>query len=72
MGLECTSEAPAANVQDPDDKVARYAREAHKIPSPDKEMGIKIHKAEKYPSFFLLLPDVKQYKTLEYRPLKNC
>ena len=43
----CKFEATAANVQDLDDKIAQHAREAHKIPSLDKEMWMKIHKAEK-------------------------
>ena len=47
IGMDCKFEATAANVQDLDDKVAQHAREAHKIPSLDKEMWMKIHKAEK-------------------------
>ncbi len=47
IGMDCKFEATAANVQDLDDKIAKHAREAHKIPSLDKEMWMKIHKAEK-------------------------
>ena len=47
IGMDCKFEATAANVQDLDDKIAQHAREAHKIPSLDKEMWMKIHKAEK-------------------------
>lgn len=45
--MDCKFEATAANVQDLDDKIARHAREAHKITTLDKEMWTKIHKAEK-------------------------
>jgi predicted small metal-binding protein len=47
IGMDWKFEAAAANVQDLDDKIAQHAREAHKIPSLDKEMWMKIHKAEK-------------------------
>jgi predicted small metal-binding protein len=47
IGMDCKYETTAANVQELDEKVAQHAREAHKIASLDKDMWIKIHKAEK-------------------------
>ena len=47
ISMDSRFEATAANVQDLDDKIARQAREAHKIASLDKDMWMKIHKAEK-------------------------
>lgn len=47
IGMDCKFEATAPNVQELDDKIAKHAREVHNIPSLDKEMWIKIHKAEK-------------------------
>jgi predicted small metal-binding protein len=47
IGMDCTFETTAANVQDLDDKIAKHAREVHNMPSLDKEMWMKIHKAEK-------------------------
>ena len=45
--MDSRFEATAANVQDLDDKIAKHAREAHKIASLDKDMWMKIHTAEK-------------------------
>jgi len=45
--MDCKFEITVANVQDLDDKVAQHARDVHKIFSLDKNMWIKIHKAEK-------------------------
>ena len=36
--MDCKFEATAANVQDLDDKIARHAREAHKITSLDEDI----------------------------------
>jgi hypothetical protein len=36
-------------------QIAKHAREAHKFPSLDKEMWMKIHKAEKLLLLFLFL-----------------
>ena len=47
IGMDCTFETTAVNVQELDEKIARHAREVHDIPSPDKGMGIEIHTAEK-------------------------
>jgi predicted small metal-binding protein len=47
IGMNCPFEATVANVRDLDDKIAMHARDAHKMPSMDKEMWMKIHKAEK-------------------------
>jgi len=47
IGMACPFEATAANVQDLDDKIAKHAKEAHGMASIDKDMWMKIHKAEK-------------------------
>lgn len=47
IGMDCKFEATAANVQDLDDKIAKHARDVHNMGSMDKEMWMKIHKAEK-------------------------
>jgi predicted small metal-binding protein len=47
IGMDCPFEATAANVQDLYDKIAKHSRDAHKMPSMDKDMWMKIHKAEK-------------------------
>jgi hypothetical protein len=36
-------------------QIAKHTREVHKIPSLDKGMWMKIHKAEKLPLLFLFL-----------------
>jgi predicted small metal-binding protein len=45
--MGCKFETTAANVKELDDKVAQYARDVHNISSLDKDMWMKIHKAEK-------------------------
>ncbi len=47
IGMKCDFEATAANVQDLDEQIVRHAREVHKIDPVDKELWMKIHKAEK-------------------------
>lgn len=46
LGMACGFEASAANVQELDEKVATHAKEVHKMSSIDKDMWMKIHKAE--------------------------
>ena len=47
IGRDCEFEATAANVQELDEKIAQHAREVHQIDPVDKELWMKIHKAEK-------------------------
>lgn len=46
IGMDCSFQATAGNVQELDEKIAQHARDVHKIPSLDKDMWGKIHKAE--------------------------
>lgn len=47
IGMDCDFKANADNVQELDEKIAQHAREVHNIDPLDKDMWMKIHKAEK-------------------------
>ncbi len=46
LGMACGYEATAANVQELDEKIAKHAKEVHKMSPIDKGTWEKIHKAE--------------------------
>lgn len=46
LGMDCGFEASAANVLELDQKIAKHAKEVHKMNSIDTAMWEKIHKAE--------------------------